>query len=394
VVDDEVEITRSLYDLFRRDYAVITANSAADALEHLRRRSIQIVLTDQRMPGLTGAELLARVRELSPDTVRLMMTGYADIAAVVDAINRGNVFRYISKPWNPDELRAVLSQAAAQYDLLAERRRLVAELSQANGELRRNGELLTAFLEMAGHELRTPITVIQGLSELLARGGPADAQPISTIRPKLERIAANARRLGSIAESMLKSVAGRTFPMELRLETFDPAALVDEVCEEYAPFLRSRNLTLDRPAGPPPPPIHADRGKVRDVLANLLSNAIRFTPDGGLVSVSVAPAPEGPDRIRIEVADTGAGVAEADRPNVFRPFYGTADTSRHTSAGAGLEYGKRGPGLGLTIVRRFTELHGGTVELLPEPGGGSRFRVVLPVTARPPGRHHEPPPSG
>src|SRR5205823_2737833 len=123
-------------------------------------------MTDQRMPEMTGVELLHHVRETHPDAIRLLFTGYADIRAVIDAINRGSVYRYITKPWDPDELQIIIRQAAEQYDLLVERKRLLAELQVKNAELEKANELKAAFIRVAGHELRTPLTILCGLSEL------------------------------------------------------------------------------------------------------------------------------------------------------------------------------------------------------------------------------------
>lgn len=378
VVDDEVEITTSLYDLFRLEYQVYTANSAAEALEILDNFPVHIILADQRMPGMTGAQLLARVRGMPGDIVRLMMTGYADIKVVVDAINRGHVFRYVEKPWDPDELRSVLAQAAHQYNLLAERRRLIQELSAANRDLRRIGSLKTAFMEMAGHELRTPITYILGMSDLLARA--PDDRPMSAVKDKLSRIGANCRKLQKVVEGMLKSVASDSFHMELVLELVAVGEVVREVAAELAPFLEQRHLNLAVEVPADVPDLYADRGKLRDILYNLLTNAIRFTPDGGQIKCAAEFLP--PDRVRISVTDNGVGIAAADLPHIFEPFYGTADVSHHHSS-TDLGFGQRGPGLGLSIVRRFAEMHGGKAEARSVAGKGSRFDVILPLRAGP-----------
>lgn len=128
VVDDEPEVLRSLRGLLRMEFDVHTAESGAEALEILRSTPIHVVMTDQRMPELTGVELLNRVQGEWPDATRLVFTGYADIRAVIDAINEGHIFRYITKPWDADELMALLRQAGEQYDLIVERKRLLADL--------------------------------------------------------------------------------------------------------------------------------------------------------------------------------------------------------------------------------------------------------------------------
>jgi DNA-binding NtrC family response regulator len=127
VVDDEPEILFSLQALLRREFDVHTATGGAEALEVLRRHPVSVIMTDQRMPGMTGAELLAQAKDVSPAATRVIFTGYADLRAVIEAVNRGEVFRYLTKPWDPDELCDVLREACARAAAEAERDRLLVE---------------------------------------------------------------------------------------------------------------------------------------------------------------------------------------------------------------------------------------------------------------------------
>src|SRR5947209_8684515 len=135
VVDDEADLVHSVQDLLRFDYRVLGATRAADGLRIMEQEPVHIVMTDQRMPEMTGVEFLRRLRESHPDVVRLLFTAYADIKAVTDAINQGSVYRYIAKPFEPHELQAVLRQAVDHYELVAERKRLLAELRVKNQQL-------------------------------------------------------------------------------------------------------------------------------------------------------------------------------------------------------------------------------------------------------------------
>src|SRR5271166_6109535 len=135
VVDDEPDLVHSVQDLLRFEYRVLGATRAMEGLEIMKREQVHVVMSDQRMPEMTGTEFLRRLRESYPDTVRLLFTAYADIKAVIDSINQGSVYRYITKPWEPQELQAVLRQAVEHYDLLAERKQLVAELKEKNRQL-------------------------------------------------------------------------------------------------------------------------------------------------------------------------------------------------------------------------------------------------------------------
>ncbi len=130
LVDDEPEILFSLRGLLRRDFEVHTAESGTEAIEVLKQHPIHVIMTDQRMPDMTGVQLLHRVAGEHPQAIRIVFTGYADIKAVIDAVNQGHIYRYITKPWDPDELLGVLRQACAAFDQLADHQCLLVELRQ------------------------------------------------------------------------------------------------------------------------------------------------------------------------------------------------------------------------------------------------------------------------
>jgi CheY-like chemotaxis protein len=128
IVDDEPDVLFSLSSLLRRDFNVLTADSGAEALQIMNEHLVHVVMTDQRMPVMTGTELMQRVRQEHPGAIRIVFTGYADTRAIVDAINSGALFRYLTKPWDPDELTKVLHLAAEQYDTTAAQAGLLRNL--------------------------------------------------------------------------------------------------------------------------------------------------------------------------------------------------------------------------------------------------------------------------
>src|SRR5579862_6029559 len=207
VVDDEPDLVHSVQDLLRFDYRVLGATRAADGLKIMDKEEVHIVMTDQRMPEMTGVEFLKKLRQTHPDVVRLLFTAYADIKAVIDAINQGSVYRYIPKPFDPQELQTVLKQAVEHYELLAERKDLLsqlqaknAQLESANAELRQGNELKKAFIKVASHELRTPLTIVMGLSDL-GRQTPDVPAPVDAW---LERIHVASMRLNERVDLMIK----------------------------------------------------------------------------------------------------------------------------------------------------------------------------------------------
>src|SRR4051812_12569595 len=132
VVDDEPDLVQSVKDLLRFDFRVLGATRASEGLKIAEAENVPVVMSDQRMPEMTGVEFLACLRDRQPDTVRLLFTAFSDLQAVTDAINQGNVYRYITKPFQPDDLRQTLRQAFDHYNLQAERKRLLLEVQEKN----------------------------------------------------------------------------------------------------------------------------------------------------------------------------------------------------------------------------------------------------------------------
>jgi response regulator RpfG family c-di-GMP phosphodiesterase len=143
VVDDEPEVCNSVYHLLRHKYHVLRAHGAAEAIELMAQHEVEIIMTDQRMPLVSGVEMLQKVKSRYPEAIRMLFTGYADINSVIAAINQGHVYRYLSKPWQPEELEAAVDDAAAEYrrlvewtEELAHCRERIAQLEQENQQLR------------------------------------------------------------------------------------------------------------------------------------------------------------------------------------------------------------------------------------------------------------------
>jgi DNA-binding NtrC family response regulator len=144
IVDDEAANLRLLERLFRQDYNVLTAESGADALSLLEQHDVALIITDQRMPGMSGIELLRRTMTIRPHMVRIILTGYTDVESLVEAINSGRVYRYVTKPWSNDDLRLTVRRALAHH-----------ETTKAHHEL-----------EMRNHRLIVRLQKIQELAEL------------------------------------------------------------------------------------------------------------------------------------------------------------------------------------------------------------------------------------
>lgn len=163
LVDDEPDVLFSLKGLLRHEFDLHTAESGEEAIEILRNHSIHVIMTDQRMPGMTGVELMAHAKASCPDAIRIVFTGFADIKAVVEAINTGGLYRYITKPWDPDELIEVLHHAAKRYEDDAARARLGTEIGTFTSDVE---ELVKA---VAAGDKQSPEEIVERGRELASR---------------------------------------------------------------------------------------------------------------------------------------------------------------------------------------------------------------------------------
>lgn len=382
IVDDEVDVLESLRHQFHRAYRVLTAPNAREALELMASNEVHLILSDQRMPGMSGDVLLAEARKLQPDAIRMLFTGFADIQAVINAVNEGHIFRYILKPWDAVELENVIREAAEKYDLLAERKALIAELRDANGrlvaaneELSRVDRLKTAFIEVASHEFNTPITLVLGLTDLLRLSSPDRPDEEAEI---LRQITASGRQLSRLVTSMLTLLRAEDFRRTLERRAVDLPELIRGVIDRVRPFLHARGLALTLEVPPDLGEFELDADKVAASLVNLMTNAIKFTPDRG--EVALRARADGPEWAEIRVEDRGVGIDPESFRHLFEPFFTQFDPSCHSSGEFGFQ--KRGLGLGLSIARQFIEMHGGGVQPERMPEGGTRMTVRLP--RRPP----------
>jgi signal transduction histidine kinase len=378
IVDDEVDVLESLRHQFHRTYRVLTSTTGDGAIDLLEHNDVEVLLSDQRMPGMPGDVLLRRARELKPDTIRMLFTGYADIQAVINAVNEGNIFRYILKPWDSAELEGIIRQGIEQYELLAERRRLIAELQEANArllaansELARAGQLKTAFIEVASHEFNTPITLVLGLTELLRLSNPNRSDQEQEI---LRQITSSGRQLARLVTNMLTLLRAEDFRKTLQRQPVDLDGLIRGVVDQVHPFLIARQLQLQLQVAEGLGTFELDADKIGAVLVNLLTNAIKFTPDGGQIWLSARPTATGEAEIVVE--DRGIGLEPRALEHLFQPFFTQFDPSRHSSGDFG--FCKRGLGLGLSIAKQFVEMHGGQIFAECVEAGGTRITTILP----------------
>ncbi|MBI1953924.1 MAG: GAF domain-containing sensor histidine kinase [Candidatus Omnitrophica bacterium] len=251
------------------------------------------------------------------------------------------------------------------HDELEERvKERTAELARANEELTRLNKMKSDFVSAVSHELRTPLTSIKGYASLV-RAGKLGAVTKDQ-GERLEKIGRHTDYLSNLISDLLDIARIESGRVGMEIRKVDLARVADTVSDLLMPQLKEKNLTLKVEVPSKLPVLQADESRLQRVLINLLSNAIRFTPADGVITVSAAP---GPEFLQINVIDTGLGIAPADLPKLFTEFF-RADNPVNRE--------RKGTGLGLTLVKRIVEAHGGKIWVNSVPGKGSTFSFTLP----------------
>ncbi|MEX1180547.1 MAG: ATP-binding protein [Cucumibacter sp.] len=472
IVDDEAQVAIALADLLEEDFQVVTETSPLAALERLRASDdFSVIVSDQRMPGMSGDQLFAEAKELSIAS-RVLITGYADIGAVIDAVNQGKIYGYLTKPWKAEDIYFTVSRAAESADLnrkvlreqallqqlmassvdaiaIKDREHKYLRLNHAESRLlgageprlvegRSAGEFLPAsradatraieeqilttgmpildrleqvttrdervrwfssnlapvhddrreivglvsitrdvtemrkldemkdqFIATVRHELRSPLTAMRGALSLLQSGAAGELS--GQARRMIEISNRNCHDLLKLVNDLLETellVNGR---LDLDRSTFSVAELVAAAVAAARAMALDADVEVRAAPGLPDVAIDADRRRMLEVLDKLIANAVAAAPLGTTVNVS-AEARDG--RVRLTVADRGAGIPDDLREHVFKRF---------TQVDSSDSRPKGGVGLGLFIARSLVEAQGGTIDFASDETRGTVFFVDLPL---------------
>ena len=439
-IDDEPTILESLEIELSKALGngcfIETASDGEEALELLtelleKEEDVALVICDYIMPGIKGDALLRRIHAISPRTIKILLTGQADIEAVGNAINYAKLYRYLAKPWQSEDLRLTVSEAVHSYlqdkQLAlknAQLQQLIQELEQLNTSLeekvaQRTAELTTAnaqlqqakeaaevanrakskFLAKMSHELRTPLNAILGFTQVLSHNLKRGTQVFE--REAQEHLGIVSRagdHLLKLIDNILEMSKIEDGQATLHQNSFDLYYLLDSLFAPLQLNANSKAIQLRMECSSEVPQyIQADESKLRQVLVNLLDNAIKFT-EAGTVTLQVKadmeygfnsstfqfpmavlprreinsliqahPIPN--SRLIFEIEDTGSGIAPQEIDTLFEPFVQT-EVNGETQAGAGL---------GLPISRHFVQLMGGQLTVSSTEGKGTLAVFDIPV---------------
>ncbi|MEK9144643.1 MAG: response regulator, partial [Elusimicrobiota bacterium] len=356
IVDDDNE-TRELQAavLEKEGYPVDQAASMGEARKRLAERSCGVLLLDLRLPDGEGLDLLHEAHAVDPHSVGVVLTAFTSTDSALKALREG-AYDYLAKPCPPEIVLSAVSRAAERCALtraLAERTR---ELENANRDLNRRVEsatteifalneklqrhlgrilqehgALTRFLEDMAHELKNPLSVVWGYTSFLLKR-PLESWTPAELKRALESIYRNAGHLHSLIEELLEStrLAGRKVKLEPKL--FPAGEAVRESIFAVAPQAEEKGVSVSADA-PEDAPVFADRDRLHQILGNLLGNALKFTPSGGTITLSVRREGE---HSHFCVADTGPGIAPAHLVLIFERFYQVTPAEQGRKDGLGL----------------------------------------------------------
>ena len=385
IIDDEVEITKSIVRQFRNKYKVFSATSAKEGLAIMEKEHIQVILADQRMPEMTGADFFNIIKVKYPYALKLLLTGYSDIEAVIGAINEGQVFRYITKPWVPDELEEIIKEAFEKYELITNRRVLMSRLKDANQRLEDKVKIRTAELEiinqrlielneeknryvgMVAHDLRSPIGNAEAFSNLLLED--------FDILPKEEQL----RYIGIINKSCsfslnlihdfldVSKIEAGIF--DLNLSMHDYISFVHDTVKQNEMLAKNKFQEIQIQSDIQELQLSFDKNKFEQVLTNLLGNAMKYSLPSTRIKILISLSE---NELITSFIDEGQGIPPNELATIFHPFQTTSMQSTTN---------EKSTGLGLAIVKKIIESHKGTISVESEVGKGSVFTFRIPIIA-------------
>ena len=353
VIDDDESMRDSCEQVFSvSGYRVETAENGDVGLEKHVELSPDIVLLDLKMPGKSGLDVLQELRQSDPECIVIVITGFGTIETAVEAMKLG-AYDFISKPFTPDEIRIVVNRGLDWRRKIQEADRLRSEKE----EMRNN------FVSMVSHELKSPLAA--AMQNLMALNSGAIGDLPDPAQEMLDRIQTRIQGLLSLIKDWLDLTRIESGEMDDAREPVDISVLVGEVFDALKAFAEEMNVKLEFDKPKSFPYVHGYRSALLMLLMNLVNNGIKYNDEKGSVRVELK---EDVGEVTIVVRDTGIGISEEKLPHVFEQFYRTKDKRN-----------VEGSGLGLSIVKRLTELHSGTVDVSSMIGEGSEFHVCLPI---------------
>ncbi|MGZ3770520.1 MAG: response regulator [Bdellovibrio sp.] len=350
-VDDEIDNVDALERIFRKKYTVLKATSGKEALDVLAKNPgpLALIITDQRMPEMTGVEFLQHTLDSHPETVRILLTGYTDLESVILAVNKGQIFRYLTKPWDPVDLANTVEKAVERYALGQELKQKNAELAKALEELKSLDVAKSNFMILINHELKTPLTSILSFSSLLAESNLSDDDKLM-----VNRIFRSAERLKSLVDDVLLIVRAETNQLKLDMQSTAFTQFEDVINKDVKDLLEKKQqkiiFNLQNIS------VQADVRLIKQVVMRLIHNASKFGVENSDVHVESL---RNGSNLRFLIHNKGPQLPSSVIDKITKPFYIDEDVMHHSS----------GTGLGLTICQSILKSHDSYLQFKNTPQG-------------------------
>lgn len=355
VIDDDYAMRLSCRKILEKlGLEVETHDNGAQGLEAAARLKPALVVVDLKMPGMSGMEVIPRVRQIDADIAIVVITGYATIDTAVEAMKSG-AYDFLPKPFSPDELRLIVNRAL-------ERRSLVLRGREAETE---REALKRRFVSFVSHQLQSPLSAVHQYLDVLKR--LEESGDAAKRRAWYDRCLTRIEDLQALIRDWLTLAKLEGGRLAERRERVALAPLVEAALAGFAGQAAAAGVSLESRLAAGDCAVSGDPAAVGALLDNLVSNAVKYNRPGGRVTVAVECAG---GELEIAVSDTGVGISEEARPRLFEEFF-RADPE------------KSGTGLGLAICRKVAADMGGGIAVESAEGEGTTFRVRLPAWREP-----------
>jgi two-component system, sensor histidine kinase and response regulator len=334
-IDDEAHNNEALERLLRKKYQIYSATTPQEGLELIKIHQPALIISDQRMPQMTGVELLKKSLEISPESVRVLLTGYTDLESVISAINEGQIYRYLTKPWEPNDVLLTIEGGVEAYNLKQ-------AIKKQNEELKSLDKLKTDFMILVTHELRTPLSGISSFLELLKEEIKSTDHQLY-----LSHIEKNTSRLKKLIEDILAITRLKGEKVHLQTTSVDLQALMHSAWSLAAKdFKKKLELTITGPSVT----FLTQENFLKDALVRLFSNCFQHAVEGATVKVNIT---ETDAKVQFTVSNPGTTDADLPSQTLLSAFTKNEKVMNHT----------QGTGLGLAIVHALTEALKGTFQV-------------------------------
>ena len=372
---DDVEENLTTFSIAFFDYyKILKARTTAEARKILAENPVQVIISDQVLKDAgedtRGTRFFESIIDDYPHPVRMLLTGYSDIADAIEAINKGRVYRYITKPYEEDDVKLIIDGAVKLFQAEEQYRQLLVSLEDKVKErterlIKLNAEK-NEFLGIVAHDLKNPLGSMRMLAELI--NNEAGNFSKEEIEEYSNDIVTEADRMFTLITNLLDvNKIERGFAVNT--SRLDIAGITQSIAENYEDRAAQKKLNVKFEASVNPAYVMADEVAAMQVIDNLVSNAVKYSPNGENKNIWVRVVPS--DGVfRVEVQDEGPGLSDADKDKLFGHF------ARLSAQPTG---GEHSTGLGLSIVKRMVEAMNGKIWCESEKGKGATFIVELPA---------------